>query len=145
MTYPEPVVAAIIINQKREILLCKSAKWKGKYVVPGGHIERGETMENALCREVMEETGLEIFDLELVGVKESIRKDGETLIWHYVVFDYLCRTHQTEVRLNHEAEDFAWVRYENIDNYDLDDYTRTFLHALFGLGKVVKKELFYNL
>lgn len=50
--YPEPIVGALIFNNKDEIFLMKSHKWEGKYVIPGGHIELGETIEEALKREV---------------------------------------------------------------------------------------------
>ena len=57
--YPEPTVGALIINNKKEILLVKSHKWlNNKYSVPGGHVEIGESFEEAIIREVKEETGL---------------------------------------------------------------------------------------
>ena len=61
--YPEPTVGALIFNQADKILLIKSHKWHNQYVVPGGHIELGETMEDALRREIEEETGLSIHDI----------------------------------------------------------------------------------
>ena len=60
--YPEPTVGALIFNQEKEIFLMTSPKWKGKYVIPGGHIEMGEEIEQALRREIKEETNLNIFD-----------------------------------------------------------------------------------
>ena len=51
--YPEPTVGALIINNKKEILLVKSHKWlNNKYSVPGGHVEIGESFEEAIIREV---------------------------------------------------------------------------------------------
>ena len=73
--YPEPTVGAIILNNKNEILLVKSNKWKGSYVIPGGHIEFGEDIENALQREIMEETGLNIYDIKLLGLQQCIYND----------------------------------------------------------------------
>jgi nucleoside triphosphatase len=70
--YPEPTVGALIFNQEDKVLLLKSDKWRNKYVIPGGHIELGETMEDALRREVKEETGLDIYDIEFVSLQESI-------------------------------------------------------------------------
>ena len=54
--YPEPTVGALIINSENKILLVKSHKWmNGKYSVPGGHVEIGESFEEAIIREVKEE------------------------------------------------------------------------------------------
>lgn len=58
--YPEPIVGAFIINLKGELFLTKSRKWSDHFVVPGGHIELGEKIEDALRREIKEETGLKI-------------------------------------------------------------------------------------
>ncbi len=55
--YPEPTVGALIVNKEGKILLTKSHKWFDKYTLPGGHIEVGETMKEAIIREVKEETG----------------------------------------------------------------------------------------
>ena len=70
--YPEPTVGALIINNKKEILLVKSHKWlNNKYSVPGGHVEIGESFEEAIIREVKEETGLDIKITRLIGLYSS--------------------------------------------------------------------------
>ena len=70
--FPEPTVGVFIFNQKGELLLIKSHKWPDKYVVPGGHVELGERLEEAAIREAKEETGLDIYDLEFVNFQEFI-------------------------------------------------------------------------
>lgn len=50
----------------------KSHKWIGKYVIPGGHVELGERIEDALKREIKEETGLDIYDIEFICFQEFI-------------------------------------------------------------------------
>ena len=45
MRYPEATVGAVILNSENEVLICRSNKWNQKYVIPGGHIEAGEGME----------------------------------------------------------------------------------------------------
>jgi len=55
--FPEPTVDLFIINQQGELLLLQSHKWPGAYVVPGGHVELGERIEEAAIREAKEETG----------------------------------------------------------------------------------------
>ena len=68
--YPEPTVGALIFNLEGKLFLMRSHKWRGQYAVPGGHIELGETMEQALRREVKEETNL---DLSLIHISEPTR------------------------------------------------------------------------
>ena len=71
---PRATVAAFIVNGKGEIFLMHSPKWQNKLVPPGGHIEYGETAEEALRREVMEETGLKIKNPELLHVIDMIEE-----------------------------------------------------------------------
>jgi len=68
--YPEPTVGALIFNSKDQLFLMKSHKWRDNYVVPGGHIELGETLKDALIREVKEETNLDIYDIEFLLFQE---------------------------------------------------------------------------
>jgi nucleoside triphosphatase len=70
--YPEPTVGALILNGNKQILLARSNKWKNRYTLPGGHIELGETMEEALRREVKEETGLEVKPIRFLNLQEAI-------------------------------------------------------------------------
>ncbi|WP_200974508.1 NUDIX domain-containing protein [Echinicola sp. 20G] len=122
--YPEPTVGAVIINPKNEILLCKSVKWNNQYVIPGGHIEKGERMEDALKREIREETGLEVYDLRLLSIQESVLQDHFRDDRHFIFIDYTCRTDNFEVVLNDEAEEFEWVKPEEILSYDLGGFCR---------------------
>lgn len=62
--FPEPTVGALIFNAEGKLFLMKSHKWHDEYVIPGGHIELGETAEEALRREIKEETALDIYDIE---------------------------------------------------------------------------------
>ena len=64
--YPEPTAGALIQEPEGRILLIKSHKFNDLYAIPGGHIELGETAEEALRREVREETGLEVHDVEFL-------------------------------------------------------------------------------
>ncbi len=58
---PEPTVGALIFNPQGKLFLVKSYKWGNKYTIPGGHIELGENIKQALKREIKEETGMDIF------------------------------------------------------------------------------------
>ena len=142
--YPEVTVGAIIINHKKEILLCRSAKWNHQYVIPGGHVEKGERMEDALKREVKEETGLEVYDIALISLQESIFSPQFHSKRHFIFIDYLCKTDAMEVVLNDEADRYAWVSPDEILSYDLGGYTRRFFEEYLGDQTTYKKSIFYQ-
>jgi len=105
MKYPEPTVSAIIFNPDNKVLLCKTHKWNNKYIIPGGHIELGEKMEEALRREILEETGLKIYDIHLISIKDSVYHNSFHEKKHYIFIDYICKTDSYEVVLNDESQD----------------------------------------
>ena len=122
--YPEPTVGALIFNPEGEILLVKSHKWKEKYTIPGGHIDLVERMEDALKREIKEETGLDIYDIKFICFQEFIFDQGFYKKKHFIFFDFACRTDSTDVKLNEEAEEYAWVTLEESLDLDIDPYTK---------------------
>lgn len=128
--YPEPTVSAVICNPEGKILLCKSHKWGNKYVIPGGHIELGEKMEDALRREVLEETGLHIYDIKLISLKECINNDMYYKKKHFIFIDYLCKTDSSDVILNDESETYEWVDINEIEHYDLGGFVKELLLKL---------------
>jgi nucleoside triphosphatase len=145
MKYPEPTVGAVIFNPHNKILLCKSHKWGDKYVIPGGHIEMGEKMEDALKREILEETGLKIYDIKLISIMESIYSDTFHRKKHFIFIDYICRTDSYKVKLNEEAQEYKWVDLDEIDNLELGGFTRELLNQLRNRKECKNKvEIFYN-
>lgn len=128
--FPEPTVGVFIFNRDNELLLLKSHKWPGQYVVPGGHVELGERIEEAAIREVKEETGLDVYDLEFILFQEFIYDPSFWKPRHFIFFDYACRTDSTGVQLNDEAEEHVWVRLEEALQLPLDAYTRVAVEKL---------------
>ena len=122
--YPEPTVGALIFNSQDEVLLMRSHKWRDKYVIPGGHIELGERMEDALRREIAEETGLAIKDIEFIGYQEFVYDDAFWKKRHFIFFDYVCRTDSVSVTLNDEAQEYVWVSLEQALALPVEPYTR---------------------
>ena len=122
--FPEPTVGIFIFNPAGELLLLKSHKWFDKYVVPGGHVELGERIEDTAIREAKEETGLDIHDLEFICFQEFIYDPSFWKQRHFIFFDYSAQTDSLEVALNDEAEEHVWVRPEAALNLTLDAYTR---------------------
>lgn len=129
-TFPEPTVGVFIFNQDNKLLLLKSHKWPGKYVVPGGHVELGERLEEAVVRETKEETGLDVYDIEFINFQQFIYDPAFWKRRHFIFFDYACRTESTQVQLNDEAEEHVWVTLEEAAQLPLDIYTWTSIEIL---------------
>lgn len=127
--YPEPTVGALIFNSRGELFLMKSHKWLGKYVVPGGHIELGERMEEALVREVKEETNLEVNEIEFLCYQEFIHDPTFWKRRHYIFFDFTCRATSSDVILNDEAQSYAWVAPEMALEMEIEPYTEHAIRA----------------
>jgi nucleoside triphosphatase len=121
--YPEPTVGALIFNAEGKLFLMSSHKWKCKWVVPGGHIELGERMEDALRREVKEETNLDIYDIQFLCFQEFLYDERFWKPSHFIFFDYVCRTDSTEVTLNDEAEEYVWVTLDEAHTHPVEHYT----------------------
>ncbi len=122
--YPEPTVGALIVNKDGKILLAKSQKWFDKYTLPGGHIEIGETMEEALKREVKEEVGLDVEVVEFLLMQEAIFTKEFWKKKHFIFFDFLCRAGDQEVRLHHEElQEYLWEYPGAAFNRNLDSFT----------------------
>jgi nucleoside triphosphatase len=121
--YPTPTVGTLVFNPKGEVLLVKSHKWRDKYVIPGGHIELGENMEEALKREIKEETGLDIYDIEFICFFEFIYGDGFYKKRHFIFFDFAAKTDSMDVKLNEEHQDYIWITLNKISDYPVEKYT----------------------
>ena len=127
--FPEPTVGVFIFNQKGEILLLESHKWPGAYVVPGGHVELGERLEETAVREAKEETGLDIYDLEFINFQEFIYDPAFWKRRHFIFFDFAAKTDSSEVVLNDEAQAYIWIEPKVALALELDTYTRTSVEA----------------
>jgi nucleoside triphosphatase len=130
--YPEPTVGALIFNSLNQILLVKTHKWKGKYTIPGGHVELGESLLEALKREIHEETGLNLLSAEFLCFQEFIFDESFWEQRHFIFFDFICRVDGEEVTLNEEAQDYLWVGIDEAYNYPIDNYLRHSLDLING-------------
>jgi 8-oxo-dGTP diphosphatase len=108
-----------LIQKDGKILLQNRVKtdWQG-YAFPGGHIEVGESIVDAVVREVREETGLTIYNPALCGVKQFPLKDGKYENGRYLVFLFRADQFTGEVTSSDEGE-MRWIAKEELHNYNL--------------------------
>jgi nucleoside triphosphatase len=126
--YPEATVGALVVNVRGDVLIVRSSKWNDKFTVPGGHIELGERAEDAIKREVREETGLDVEPVKLLLVQQAIYPKDYHKREHFVFMDYVCKTRNSEVKLDgRELQEYVWVKPEDALKLDMEEYTRSFV------------------
>jgi colanic acid biosynthesis protein WcaH len=105
---PIPSVEAIIVKDGRLLFLKrKNSPARGEWWFPGGRIRRGESIEEALLREVREETGLNVTEYRLVNVYSRIFPER-----HDIAIVFICKCGEGEIRLNDEHSEFKF--FENL-------------------------------
>jgi 8-oxo-dGTP diphosphatase len=117
---PAVGVGAVVFDGDR-VLLIKRGKepLRGRWLIPGGTVELGETLTEAVVREVREETGLVVQAGTVVLVFDRIERDGEAVRYHYVIVDYLCERVGGELAAGSDADDAAFVAMEDLPRYDI--------------------------
>jgi nucleoside triphosphatase len=117
----EIVGGVIMENSEGKIFMAKSPKWSNKWTFPGGHIEPGEKIEDALVREAKEETGIQnIQPVGIVSFGELINSKDFHRPAHFIYFDVYCKIDSPEIKLdNNELTEYGWFSPEEALKLDL--------------------------
>ena len=111
--------------------MLQTHKWSDKWGIPGGKIRWGETAEEALRREVLEETNLSVEDIRLALIQDAVRPPEFYRPAHFLLLNYTCcAIPPLNPRLNHEAQAFQWVPLQEALEMNLNDPTRKLIHAV---------------
>ena len=126
-TRPYIGVGAVVVDRGRLLLVQRGKDpGRGLWSLPGGRLEAGEHLVDAVAREVREETGIEVEVGELLGIHEVL---GDP---HYVVHDYIATViGDPAPRPSHDAADARWVPLEEVGSLEL---TPRFVETLTGWG-----------
>jgi len=113
-TYPERpylAVSAAIVRDGRILVVRRArAPAHGLYSLPGGVVEVGETLEEAVMREVREETGMTIEPVALAGFREAIVRNADSRVErHFIILCFAARWRAGEVVLNEELDEARWI------------------------------------
>lgn len=127
---PVVTVGALIFNAQNEVLMIRTHKWSDLWGIPGGKIKGGESANDALVREIKEETGLNVREIQFVLVQDCIDSQEFYRPAHFVLLNYTCRAEEGEVRLNDEAEEYQWLSRGEALKLSLNQPTRILLEAV---------------
>jgi ADP-ribose pyrophosphatase YjhB (NUDIX family) len=128
---PLATVGALIFNGSGEVLMIRTHKWSNLWGIPGGKIKWGEPSVDALRREIKEETGLDVTDIEFVLVQDCIHSREFYRDAHFVLLNYTCRcAGKSRVILNDEARESRWVTTAVALKMPLNTPTRILLEAV---------------
>lgn len=127
---PITTVGALIFDSAGRVLMIRTHKWSNLWGIPGGKIKFGEAAENALRREIKEETNLDVEQVRFVLVQECIQSPEFYREAHFILLNYTCRcASEPEVALNGEAQEFQWVTVAEAMKLALNQPTRRLLEV----------------
>jgi 8-oxo-dGTP diphosphatase len=146
--YPErPIVGVggVIIENGRTLLIRRGSEpLRGEWSIPGGTLELGETLEEGVARELLEETGVQVRVLELIEVFDRIFDDTGWIAtrteqkprYHYVIADYLCEHVGGEARAGSDVTDVAYAREDELVQFHLTETATRILRKAFTMDRM---------
>ena len=133
--HPYLAVSAAIIHDGKVLAVRRARKPAIElYTLPGGAVETGETLIEAVRREVQEETGLDVEPVALAGHREAIIPDAQGAVkHHFVILCFASRLIGGEIRLNDELDDARWLRPAELAALKTTDGLGEIVEAAFNL------------
>lgn len=138
--YPErPVIAVggVVISEGRALLIRRGqAPLEGRWSIPGGILELGETIADGIARELFEETGVRAGALDLIEVYEKVLRDaGDRAQYHFVILDYLCELEEGTPHPGSDVTEVAWVREEELKQFQLTGAATRVVRKAFAMAR----------
>jgi 8-oxo-dGTP diphosphatase len=147
--YPErPLVGVggVVIDDGRALLIRRASEpLRGEWSIPGGMLELGETLQEGVARELLEETGLQVRVLQLIEVFERIvyasNREGAASEgsgrprFHYVIADYLCERVSGEHAAASDVTDVVFAREDDLERFSLTATALRIVHKAFAMDR----------
>ncbi len=124
-------VGGIVVSEQGNILLVRTRKWANKFGLPGGKIDYGETMEAAFRREIAEETGLQLTEVDWLTAQDAINHPQFREPRHFILINYIARVAAEPAPIaNYESQQIGWYSLDEALAMDLNGPTRTALELV---------------
>ncbi len=149
--YPDrPVVGVggVVIEDGRALLIKRGSEpLLGQWSIPGGTLELGESLQDGVARELLEETGLEVQVLDMIEAFDRIfldpaapnAGDRSRPKYHYVIVDYLCERLAGEAKAGSDVTDIAYAREDELEKFHMTSTATRVLHRAFAMDRERRK------
>ena len=131
-------VGAVVVKDGKALIIKRGHEpRKGEWSLPGGHVELGETLLDAVRREIKEETGLDVEVGPLIELFDRIHHDGGRVRYHFVIVDYLCTCRGGTLCAADDAEDAAWVSDDELERYGVNHLAAAVIRKGLALSRTL--------
>lgn len=138
-------VGGVVVRDRRVLLVQRGTEpLKGCWTIPGGLIDVGESLREAVIREVKEETGLDVEPVELIELLDRIHREDERVRYHYVIADYLCRVTGGTLGAGSDAAAVRWVERSEWNPHSaltIDPITTRVIEAAWQRARTIEGEM----
>jgi ADP-ribose pyrophosphatase YjhB (NUDIX family) len=130
-------VGAVVLDGDRVLLVKRGGQpAEGKWSIPGGLVDLGETTEDAARREVREECGIGVRLAGIAGVVERVIRDADGRVrYHYVLVDYAAHPESGAIRAGTDAADVRWVAIAELGRYETTEGLAEMIHRAAAMSQ----------
>jgi len=149
--YPDrPVVGigGVVIENEQALLIKRGSEpLLGQWSIPGGTLELGESLQQGVARELLEETGLDVQVLDMIEAFDRIfldpaaanARDRSRPKYHYVIVDYLCQRRAGEARAGSDVTDIAYATEQELEKFQMTSTAVRVLRRAFAMDRERRK------